>query len=51
MNDTIKKYLMQSTMIAGLATASFTAPAYAQVADEDLAVEVIEEEALLPGLV
>jgi len=44
MNDTIKKYLMQSTMIAGLATASFTAPAYAQVADEDLAVEVIEEE-------
>lgn len=37
MNDTIKKYLLQSTMIAGLATAGFAGPAYAQDADEDLA--------------
>lgn len=36
-NDTIKKYLLQSTMIAGLATAGFAVPAYAQDADEDLA--------------
>lgn len=44
MNDTIKKYLLQSTMIAGLATAGFAMPAYGQVADEDLAVEVVDEE-------
>jgi iron complex outermembrane receptor protein len=44
MNDTIKKYLLQSTMIAGLATAGFAMPAHAQVADEDLAVDVISEE-------
>lgn len=31
-------------MIAGLATASFAAPAYAQVSDEDLAVDLIEDE-------
>lgn len=30
-------------MIAGLATAGFAAPAYAQVADEDLTVETIDE--------
>jgi len=44
MNDTIKKYLLQSTMIAGLATAGFAAPAYAQVADEDFAVDLINDE-------
>lgn len=31
-------------MIAGLATAGFAAPAYAQVSDEDLAVDLIDEE-------
>lgn len=34
-NDTIKKYLLQSTMIAGLATASFAAPVYAQDNNDD----------------
>jgi len=43
-NDTIKKYLLQSTMIAGLATAGFAAPAYAQTADEDFAVELLDDE-------
>lgn len=31
-------------MIAGLAAAGYAAPAYAQVSDEDLAVDVIEDE-------
>ena len=34
MNDTIKKYLLQSTMIAGLVTAGFAAPVYAQDNDD-----------------
>ncbi len=46
MNDTIKKYLLQSTVIAGLAAIGFSAPAYAQdsgdVAD-DAPIELVEE--------
>ena len=45
MNDTIKKYLLQSTMIAGLAALGFSAPAYAQDAEDvvDEVVEIVEE--------
>jgi len=43
MNDTIKKYLLQSTMIAGLATAGFAAPAYAQVDDDDLVTITVDD--------
>ena len=44
-NDTIKKYLLQSTMIAGLAALGFSAPAYAQDADDaaDQVIELVEE--------
>ena len=45
MNDTIKKYLLQSTMIAGLAAMGLSAPAYAQDADDaaDQVIELVEE--------
>lgn len=46
MNDTIKKYLLQSTVIAGLAAIGFSAPAYAQDSGndpDDAPVELIEE--------